>query len=150
MHWQIHKDAAADWRGMGERMDVAVALGARPDHRLHGLGAAAQAHRRADAGRLPARRAGGARARPHRRPGGAGSRRDRDRGVHREGRAGRRGPFGDHTGYYTPVEPFPVLHVTAITMRRDAIYPSIIVGVPPQEDVWLGKATSACSCPRSA
>ncbi len=55
MHWQIHKDAAADWRGMGERMDVAVVLGTRPDHRLHGLGAASEAHRRAHAGRLPAR-----------------------------------------------------------------------------------------------
>ncbi len=57
------------------------------------------------------------------------------------------GPFGDHTGYYTPVEPFPVLNVTAITMRRDAIYPSIIVGVPPQEDVWLGKATERLFLP---
>ena len=57
------------------------------------------------------------------------------------------GPFGDHTGYYTPVEPFPVLHVTAITMRRDAVYPSIIVGVPPQEDVWLGKATERLFLP---
>jgi 4-hydroxy-3-polyprenylbenzoate decarboxylase len=57
------------------------------------------------------------------------------------------GPFGDHTGYYTPVEPFPVLHVTAITMRKDAVYPSIIVGVPPQEDVWLGKATERLFLP---
>ena len=57
------------------------------------------------------------------------------------------GPFGDHTGYYTPVEPFPVLHVTAVTMRRDAIYPSIVVGVPPSEDVWLGKATERLFLP---
>ena len=57
------------------------------------------------------------------------------------------GPFGDHTGYYTPVEPFPVLHVTAVTMRRDAIYPSIVVGVPPPEDVWLGKATERLFLP---
>ena len=41
------------------------------------------------------------------------------------------GPFGDHTGYYTAAEPFPVFHVTAMTMRRDAIYPSIVVGKPP-------------------
>ena len=41
------------------------------------------------------------------------------------------GPFGDHTGFYTPVEPFPVFHVTAMTMRRNAIYPSIVVGKPP-------------------
>ena len=51
------------------------------------------------------------------------------------------GPFGDHTGYYSPAEPYPVVHVLRSRMRRDAIYPSIIVGVPPQEDVWLGKAT---------
>ncbi len=57
------------------------------------------------------------------------------------------GPFGDHTGYYTPVEPFPVFHVTAITMRRDAIYPSIVVGKPPQEDAWLGKATERIFLP---
>jgi hypothetical protein len=57
------------------------------------------------------------------------------------------GPFGDHTGYYTGVEPFPVFHVTAMTMRRDAIYPSIIVGIPPQEDAWLGKATERLFLP---
>src|SRR5947208_715412 len=57
------------------------------------------------------------------------------------------GPFGDHTGYYTAVEPFPVFHVTAVTMRRDAIYPSIVVGRPPQEDAWLGKATERIFLP---
>jgi 4-hydroxy-3-polyprenylbenzoate decarboxylase len=51
------------------------------------------------------------------------------------------GPFGDHTGYYTPVELFPTLHVSAITMRADPIYPATIVGIPPMEDYWLGKAT---------
>ncbi len=57
------------------------------------------------------------------------------------------GPFGDHTGYYTPREPFPVLQVTAMTTRRDPIYPSIVVGVPPAEDVWLGKATERIFLP---
>ena len=57
------------------------------------------------------------------------------------------GPFGDHTGFYTPAEQFPVFHVTAITMRRDAIYPSIVVGKPPQEDAWLGKATERIFLP---
>jgi 4-hydroxy-3-polyprenylbenzoate decarboxylase len=57
------------------------------------------------------------------------------------------GPFGDHTGYYTPVEPFPVFHVTAMTMRRDAVYPSIVVGKPVQEDAWLGKATERIFLP---
>jgi len=57
------------------------------------------------------------------------------------------GPFGDHTGYYTPVEPFPVFHLTAITRRTDPIYPTTIVGVPPMEDVWMGKATERLFLP---
>ena len=60
---------------------------------------------------------------------------------------GEEGPFGDHTGYYTAAEPFPVFHVTALTMRRDAVYPSIVVGKPPQEDAWLGKATERIFLP---
>lgn len=51
------------------------------------------------------------------------------------------GPFGDHTGYYSLPDYYPAFHVTAITHRRDAIYPATIVGIPPQEDAWLGKAT---------
>ncbi len=57
------------------------------------------------------------------------------------------GPFGDHTGYYTPVELFPVFHVTAITHRRSPIYPATIVGIPPMEDVWMGKATERLFLP---
>jgi 4-hydroxy-3-polyprenylbenzoate decarboxylase len=57
------------------------------------------------------------------------------------------GPFGDHTGYYTPVEPFPVFHVTAITHRPNPIYPTTVVGIPPMEDVWLGKATERLFLP---
>ena len=57
------------------------------------------------------------------------------------------GPFGDHTGYYTPVEPFPVFHITAITHRKDPIYPTTIVGIPPMEDVWMGKATERLFLP---
>jgi 4-hydroxy-3-polyprenylbenzoate decarboxylase len=57
------------------------------------------------------------------------------------------GPFGDHTGYYTPVELFPVMHVTAITHRKKPIYPTTIVGIPPMEDVWMGKATERLFLP---
>lgn len=57
------------------------------------------------------------------------------------------GPFGDHTGFYTPPEPYPVFHVTCITMRKDAIYPATIVGKPPQEDCYLGKATERLFLP---
>ena len=51
------------------------------------------------------------------------------------------GPFGDHTGYYTLPEPYPVFHVTAITHRKDAVYPATIVGIPPMEDFYMGSAS---------
>ena len=51
------------------------------------------------------------------------------------------GPFGDHTGFYTAVENYPVFHLTAITHRRDAVYPTTIVGVPPMEDYYIGEAS---------
>src|SRR5216110_1608615 len=51
------------------------------------------------------------------------------------------GPFGDHTGFYTAVENYPVFHLTAITHRRDAIYPTTIVGKPPMEDFYIGDAS---------
>jgi 4-hydroxy-3-polyprenylbenzoate decarboxylase len=57
------------------------------------------------------------------------------------------GPFGDHTGFYTPPEPFPVMHVTAITRRKNPIYPTTIVGKPPMEDYWMGKATERLFLP---
>lgn len=50
------------------------------------------------------------------------------------------GPFGDHTGYYTPVEDYPVFHVTCITQRKRPVYPATIVGIPPMEDAYLGGA----------
>ena len=51
------------------------------------------------------------------------------------------GPFGDHTGFYTAVEDYPVFHLTAITHRRDAVYPTTIVGIPPMEDFYMGTAS---------
>jgi len=51
------------------------------------------------------------------------------------------GPFGDHTGFYTALEDYPVFHLTAITHRREAVYPATIVGVPPMEDFYLGSAS---------
>ena len=52
------------------------------------------------------------------------------------------GPFGDHTGFYDPAGPYPVLRVQAITRRRDAIFPAAVVGRPPMEDYWLLGDTS--------
>jgi 4-hydroxy-3-polyprenylbenzoate decarboxylase len=57
------------------------------------------------------------------------------------------GPFGDHTGFYTPPDLFPVFHVTAITHQRGAIYPATVVGQPPMEDYWMGKATERLFLP---
>ncbi len=57
------------------------------------------------------------------------------------------GPFGDHTGYYTPVADFPVFHITAVTQRRDPIYQTTVVGRPPQEDGYLGWATERLFLP---
>jgi 4-hydroxy-3-polyprenylbenzoate decarboxylase len=51
------------------------------------------------------------------------------------------GPFGDHTGYYSLADLYPAFHVTAITHRRDAIYPATIVGKPPMEDFYMGTAS---------
>jgi len=51
------------------------------------------------------------------------------------------GPFGDHTGYYSLPDWYPKFHITAITHKKEAVYPATIVGIPPQEDAWLGKAT---------
>jgi 4-hydroxy-3-polyprenylbenzoate decarboxylase len=57
------------------------------------------------------------------------------------------GPFGDHTGYYTPVEKFPRFHITKITHRRDPLYLTTIVGIPPMEDKFLGLATERLFLP---
>ncbi len=57
------------------------------------------------------------------------------------------GPFGDHTGYYSLAREYPVFHLGAVTRRARAIYPTTLVGRPPQEDSWLGKATERLFLP---
>lgn len=59
----------------------------------------------------------------------------------------REGPFGDHTGYYSLADDYPVFHVTALTHRRDAVYPATLVGPPPMEDCFVGKATERLFLP---
>lgn len=51
------------------------------------------------------------------------------------------GPFGDHTGFYSLADWYPKFHVTCITHKKEAVYPATIVGIPPMEDAWIGKAT---------
>jgi 4-hydroxy-3-polyprenylbenzoate decarboxylase len=57
------------------------------------------------------------------------------------------GPFGDHTGFYTLEEPYPVFHVTALTHRKNPIYQTTIVGRPPMEDCWMGWAITRITLP---
>ena len=59
----------------------------------------------------------------------------------------REGPFGDHTGFYSLADDYPAFHVTCITHRKNPIYPTTIVGRPPMEDVYLGKATERIFLP---
>ncbi len=57
------------------------------------------------------------------------------------------GPFGDHTGFYSLADWYPRFHVTCITHRKDAVYPATIVGIPPMEDAYIGKATERIFLP---
>src|ERR687888_1203621 len=147
MHWQIHKDGRADYLATDGKIEVAVALGLDP---ITTYSASAPLPKHVDELML----AGFLRGEPVELvkcktidvevPANAE--------IILEGTIDKdeltdEGPFGDHTGYYTPAEPFPVFRLTAITMRRDAIYPSIVVGKPPQEDAWLGKATERIFLP---
>jgi len=57
------------------------------------------------------------------------------------------GPFGDHTGFYSAADMYPVFHVTCITCRKDAVYPATVVGKPPMEDCYMAKATERIFLP---
>jgi 4-hydroxy-3-polyprenylbenzoate decarboxylase len=147
MHWQIHKDGRADYLATDGRIEVAVALGLDP---ITAYSASAPLPKHVDELML----AGFLRGDPVELVKGVSV--DVEvparaeivlEGYIEKDEVGEEGPFGDHTGYYTAAEPFPVFHVTALTMRRDAIYPSIVVGKPPQEDAWLGKATERIFLP---
>jgi 4-hydroxy-3-polyprenylbenzoate decarboxylase len=147
MHWQIHKDGRMDYLAAAGRLEVAVALGLDP---VTTYAASAPLPKHVDELML----AGFLRGEPVELV--RGKTVDLEvpaaaeivlEGYVEAGDEGIEGPFGDHTGYYSPPEPFPVFHVTALTMRRDAVYPSIVVGKPPAEDAWLGKATERIFLP---
>ena len=150
MHWQLHKTGAEHYREherRGERMPVNVAIGGPP---ALTYGATAPLPPEIDeamfAGFLQGRPITWTKAVTN------------DLLVPAEadfviegyvdpGERRTEGPFGDHTGFYTLEEQFPVLHVTAITSRRDPIYLTTIVGVPPMEDKQLGWATERLFLP---
>ncbi|MCW2965224.1 MAG: ubiD [Actinomycetia bacterium] len=148
MHWQIHKDGRADYLFTEGRMEVAVALGLDP---ISAYSASAPLPKHIDEFMM----AGFLRGEPLELVKGvtvdlevpAHAEIVLEGYVEKDEELAIEGPFGDHTGYYTPAEQFPVFNVTAITMRKDAIYPSIVVGKPPQEDAWLGKATERIFLP---
>jgi 4-hydroxy-3-polyprenylbenzoate decarboxylase len=147
MHWQIHKDGRADYLATDGRIEVAAALGLDP---VTTYAASAPLPKHIDELML----AGFLRGEPVQLV--KGKTVDLDvpanaeivlEGYIDKDELTAEGPFGDHTGFYTAAEPFPVFHVTAVTMREDAIYPSIVVGKPPAEDAWLGKATERIFLP---
>jgi 4-hydroxy-3-polyprenylbenzoate decarboxylase len=147
MHWQIHKDGRMDYLAADGRLEVAVALGLDP---VTTYAASAPLPKHVDELML----AGFLRGEPVELVRGKTITLEVPamaeivlEGYVEVGDERIEGPFGDHTGYYSPPEPFPVFHVTALTMRRDAIYPSIVVGKPPAEDAWLGKATERIFLP---
>jgi 4-hydroxy-3-polyprenylbenzoate decarboxylase len=147
MHWQIHKDGRMDYLATDGRLDVAVALGLDP---ISAYSASAPLPKHIDELMIAGFLRGDAVEMVRAKTVDLEVPADAEivlEGYVQQGDEAPEGPFGDHTGFYTGVEPFPVFHVTAMTMRRDAIYPSIVVGKPPQEDAWLGKATERIFLP---
>jgi 4-hydroxy-3-polyprenylbenzoate decarboxylase len=147
MHWQTHKDGRMDYLAADGKLEVAVALGLDP---VTAYAASAPLPKHVDEFML----AGFLRREPVELVKGRTVSLEVPanaeivlEGYVQRGDVGTEGPFGDHTGYYSPAGEFPVFHITAITMRRDAIYPSIVVGKPPAEDAWLGKATERIFLP---
>ncbi|TMQ24378.1 MAG: menaquinone biosynthesis decarboxylase [Candidatus Rokuibacteriota bacterium] len=147
MHWQTHKGGAEHEHHATERMPVAVALGGDP---AVVYAASAPLPPGLDeivfAGWLRGRGVEMVRCRTN----------DLAVPAHAEivlegwvDPAERRleGPFGDHTGYYSLARDYPVFHLTAVTRRARPLYPTTIVGRPPQEDYWLGKATERIFLP---
>ncbi len=150
MHWQRHKGGAQHHRvaeRMGKRLEVAVALSPEP---VLAYAATAPMPEGLDelllAGFLSRRRIELVKAVTV----------DLDvpasahivlEGYVEPGERRREGPFGDHTGFYSLAEDFPVFHITCITMRKKPTYLTTVVGIPPQEDVYLGKASERIFLP---
>ncbi len=150
MHWHMHKDGARHYRKaekLGKRLEVAVALGSDP---AVIYSATAPLPEGIDEMLL----AGFLRQSPVEMvkcetvdlevPANAEIVIE---GYCEPGERRLEGPFGDHTGYYSLPEYFPVFHVTCISHRRDAIYPATIVGKPPMEDCFIAKATERIFLP---
>ncbi|MFL5579740.1 MAG: menaquinone biosynthesis decarboxylase, partial [Gemmatimonadaceae bacterium] len=151
MHWQRHKVGAAHWREMaerGERMSVCIAVGADP---ASVYSASAPLPPVVDEFLF----AGFLRKEPVRLTKALTCDLDvpADAEFVIEGYIDPReelvveGPFGDHTGFYSEADRYPLVHVTAVTMRRNPVYIATIVGRPPMEDFYLGHATERIFLP---
>lgn len=150
MHWQYNKDGTRHfdkYKNMGKRMDVAVALGGSP-----AVTYAASAPLPPDIDELML--AGFLNSGPVETVKGQTV----DLYVPAESdfiiegyvdphEERMEGPFGDHTGFYSAADRYPVFHVTCITCRNDAVYPATIVGKPPMEDCYMAKATERIFLP---
>jgi 4-hydroxy-3-polyprenylbenzoate decarboxylase len=144
MHWQVHKVGARHGKvyyGRGERMPVAVTLGGDP---AYSFAATAPLPDGLDeilfAGFLRRKSVELVKCKTIDIEVPA----DVDfvlEGYVQPGEMRPEGPFGDHTGYYTAIEDYPVFHLTAITHRKDSVYPTTIVGIPPMEDFYMGDAS---------
>ena len=145
MHWHLHKNSASHYREykqLGMRMPVAVALGGDP---AYTYSATAPLPENMDeyllAGFLRKKRVDLVKCLS------CDIEVPADADIIIEGYVDPaeelvlEGPFGDHTGFYSLADMYPRFHVTCITHRRNAVYPATIVGIPPQEDAWIGKAT---------
>ncbi|RJP75491.1 MAG: menaquinone biosynthesis decarboxylase [Desulfobacteraceae bacterium] len=150
MHWHIHKDGShyfTEYRDAGKRMPVAVAIGADP---ATIYAATAPMPRGIDEMLL----AGFIRKKPVRMtkcvtidmevPAEAEFVLEGYVDPHERR---REGPFGDHTGYYSLADDYPVFHITAITHRKNPVYNATLVGPPPMEDCYLAKATERLFLP---
>jgi 4-hydroxy-3-polyprenylbenzoate decarboxylase len=146
MHWHKHKVSAKhfnEWKKLGKRMPVAVALGGDP---VYAYSATAPLPENVDeymlAGFLRKKKVELVKCITQ-----PGIEVPADADFVIEGYVDPHddliweGPFGDHTGYYSLPDWYPQFHITAITHKKNAVYPATIVGIPPQEDAWLGKAT---------
>jgi 4-hydroxy-3-polyprenylbenzoate decarboxylase len=145
MHWQLHKTGARHWRRymeLKQRMPVAVALGGDP---VYAFAATAPLPDGVDemmlAGFLRKKSVEMVKCDTNDLEVPADCDFVLEGYVGPEEKLDLEGPFGDHTGYYTMPEPYPKFHIEQITHRRDAVYPSTIVGIPPMEDFYMGTAS---------
>lgn len=151
MHWHLHKNSAAhfrEYKRLGMKMPIAVALGGDP---VYTYCATAPLPENIDeyllAGFLRKKKVGLVKCLTSDIEVPADADFILEGYVDPEEALVLEGPFGDHTGFYSLADYYPKFHVTCITHRKDAVYPATIVGIPPQEDKWLGKATERIFLP---